>query len=52
MGVKDETIENRQESLLLDIDLETGHRGASDSYLRFRSEALEYAFILNLLDRD
>ena len=38
--------------LLLDIDLETGHRGASDSYLRFRSEALEYAFILNLLDRD
>ena len=38
--------------LLLDIDLETGHHGASDSYRRFRSEALEYAFILNLLGRD
>ena len=37
--------------LLLDIDLDTGHHGASDNYVRLRRDALEYSFILNLLDK-
>lgn len=34
--------------LLLDIDMNTGHAGATDRYIRYRRDALEYAFILNL----
>ena len=37
--------------LLLDIDMDTGHYGASDKYLRLRRDALEYSFILNLLGK-
>jgi oligopeptidase B len=33
---------------LLDIDLESGHSGASDAYHRYRIKALEYAFVLDL----
>ncbi len=36
--------------LLLHIDMETGHSGASARYERYRVDALEYAFILHLLD--
>ena len=37
--------------LLLDVDMDTGHAGASDRYVRYRRDALEYAFILNLAGR-
>lgn len=36
--------------LLLDINLNTGHGGASGRYERYRRDALEYAFILDVLD--
>lgn len=36
--------------LLLDIDMDTGHGGASGSYDRYQSDAREYAFILDLLE--
>jgi oligopeptidase B len=36
--------------LLLDIDMDTGHGGASASYDRYQSDAREYAFILDLLE--
>jgi oligopeptidase B len=36
--------------LLLDIDMNTGHGGASGRYDRYQSDAREYAFILDLLD--
>ena len=35
--------------LLIDIDMESGHGGASGRYERHRLDALEYAFILGLL---
>jgi len=35
--------------LLLDIDMETGHGGASGRYDRYQADAREYAFILDLL---
>ena len=34
--------------LLIDIDMDTGHGGASGRYERHRMDALEYAFILEL----
>jgi len=34
--------------LLIDIDMDTGHGGASGRYERHRLDALEYAFILEL----
>jgi oligopeptidase B len=34
--------------LLIDIDMDTGHGGASGRYTRHRLDALEYAFILEL----
>ena len=37
--------------LLLNIDMETGHAGASDRTVRYRRNALEYAFILDLAGR-
>ncbi len=37
--------------LLIDIDMETGHGGASGRYKRHRLAALEYAFILQLSGR-
>ncbi len=36
-------------TLLLAVDMESGHGGASDAYLRYRVKALEYAFVLDLL---
>lgn len=36
---------------LLQIDMETGHNGASGRYERYRVDALEYAFILHILER-
>ncbi len=36
--------------LLLDINMDTGHGGASGRYERYRTDALEYAFILDVLD--
>lgn len=36
--------------LLLHIDMETGHSGASARYERYRVDALEYAFILHVLE--
>ena len=36
--------------LLLDIDMNTGHAGATDRYSRYRRDALEYAFIVNLVN--
>ena len=35
--------------LLMHIDMETGHGGASGRYERYRTDALEYAFVLDLL---
>jgi oligopeptidase B len=35
--------------LLVDIDMTTGHGGASGRYARYKTDALEYAFILNIL---
>lgn len=35
--------------LLLHVDMKTGHGGASGRYERFRADALEYAFVLNIL---
>lgn len=37
--------------LLLHIDMNTGHSGASGRYERYRIDALEYAFILDVLHR-
>ena len=37
--------------LLLHIDMNTGHHGASDNYFSFRRDALEYAFILDVLGK-
>jgi oligopeptidase B len=37
--------------LLLHVDMETGHNGASGRYERYRLDALEYAFILRVLKR-
>ncbi|MEX2489692.1 MAG: S9 family peptidase [Pseudomonadales bacterium] len=36
--------------LLLDINFNTGHGGASGRYERYRTDALEYAFILDILN--
>ncbi|MBD3649089.1 MAG: S9 family peptidase, partial [Pseudomonadales bacterium] len=36
--------------LLIDIDMDTGHGGASGRYERYRTDALEYAFILDVLE--
>ncbi|MFT6750534.1 MAG: oligopeptidase B [Candidatus Azotimanducaceae bacterium] len=36
--------------LLLDIDMDTGHGGASGRYDAYQSDAREYAFILDLLE--
>ena len=38
--------------LLIDIDMTTGHGGASGRYARYKADALEYAFILNILGID
>ncbi len=35
--------------LLLDIDMETGHGGSSGRYERYRRDAMEYAFILDVV---
>ena len=37
--------------LLLDINMNTGHAGATDRYSRYRRDALEYAFIVNLANK-
>lgn len=36
--------------LLIDIDMTTGHGGASGRYARYKTDALEYAFILEVLE--
>ncbi|MFT7244121.1 MAG: oligopeptidase B [Candidatus Azotimanducaceae bacterium] len=36
--------------LLFDIDMTTGHGGASGRYQRYKTDALEYAFVLDILD--
>ncbi len=38
--------------LLLDINMESGHGGASGRYERYRTDALEYAFLLDILELD
>jgi oligopeptidase B len=38
--------------LLLDVNMDAGHGGASDTHERNRVKALEYAFILDLLEVD
>lgn len=38
--------------LILHVDMETGHGGASGRYERYREDALEYAFVLDLLPPD
>lgn len=38
--------------LLIDIDMTTGHGGASGRYERYKTDALEYAFILKILGSD
>jgi oligopeptidase B len=35
--------------LLLDIDMETGHGGSSGRYERYKRDAMEYAFILDVV---
>ncbi len=37
--------------LLLQVDMDTGHGGASGRYERYRAEALQYAFILHVLGK-
>ena len=37
--------------LLLDVDMDTGHGGASDRYNRYRRDAMEYAFMLHLIGK-
>jgi oligopeptidase B len=37
--------------LLLNINMDTGHGGASGRYEKHRADALEYAFILDLIDK-
>ena len=46
---KMKTDDNR---LLMDINMESGHGGASGRYERYRTDALEYAFLLDVLDMD
>lgn len=36
--------------LLFDVDMTTGHGGASSRYQRYKTDALEYAFVLDILD--
>jgi len=36
--------------LLFNIDMTTGHGGASGRYERYKTDALEYAFVLDILD--
>jgi len=38
--------------LLLDINMTSGHGGSSGRYERYRTDALEYAFLLDVLDLD
>ena len=38
--------------LLIEINMNTGHVGSSDRYRRHRFDALEYAFVLNLTNKD
>ncbi|MFT5099619.1 MAG: oligopeptidase B, partial [Planctomycetaceae bacterium] len=38
-----------EHKLLLDIDMTTGHGGASGRYARYRTDALEFAFVLDIL---
>jgi oligopeptidase B len=38
--------------LLMDINMKSGHGGSSDRYERYRTDALEYAFLLDVLDLD
>ena len=37
--------------LLLHVDMDTGHNGASSRYERYKLQALEYAFVLDVLRR-
>ena len=41
-----------ENQLLLDIDMTSGHGGSSGRYQRYRKTALEYAFILDLTDKE
>jgi oligopeptidase B len=36
--------------LLFNVDMTTGHGGATGRYERYKTEALEYAFVLDILD--
>ena len=38
--------------LLLDVDMTTGHSGASGRFERFQADALEYAFVMEILGID
>jgi len=35
--------------VLLDVNMDSGHGGASGRYARYQTDALEYAFVLDLL---
>lgn len=42
-------IKTDNNKLLLDVDMTTGHGGASGRYARYKTDALEYAFVLDIL---
>jgi oligopeptidase B len=44
------TMNTGQNRILLHTDMETGHGGASGRFKRFHEYALEYAFILDLMN--
>jgi len=46
--LRDQKTDNHR--LLFDIDMTTGHGGASGRYERYKTDALEYAFVLDILD--
>jgi len=38
--------------LLIDINMQTGHSGASGRFEKYKEAALEYAFIIKLLNEN
>jgi oligopeptidase B len=45
-------LKNDQQTLVFDIEMDTGHGGASGRYKRFKNTALVYAFFMWMLEQD
>ena len=50
MGSKAVEMKTDDNLLLFDVDMTTGHSGASGRFERFQADALEYTFVLEILN--